>query len=193
MKSGRMPSQTTTTTYSALPAANAAAGHSPPSKRAQRMARMRRTVFKSYSRGSNEKVGKIETNRKIRTGSGILNEHNRFVLSKGMNTKCESVFDTLPWPPFEKGSATVSVAESGVAPDFRSASISFVRRLRKTKFSARRRKPRARRPRSPERHRPVVALQCRPAAPSGRLGCSGVPQRALGYDHFLLKGLEKVR
>src|SRR5690242_17923319 len=91
------------------------------------------------------------------------------------------------------GSATVSVAESGVAPDFRSASPSFVRRLRKAKFSARRRKPRARRPRSPERQRLVVALQCRPAAPSGRLCCSGVPQRALGYDHFLLKGLEKVR
>ncbi len=36
----------------------------------------------------------------------------------------ESVFDTFPWPQFEMGSATVPVAESGVAPDSRSTKIS---------------------------------------------------------------------
>jgi len=36
----------------------------------------------------------------------------------------ESVFDTFPWPQFAMGSATVPVAESGVAPDSRPTKIS---------------------------------------------------------------------
>ena len=36
----------------------------------------------------------------------------------------DTVFDTFPWPQFERGSATVPVAESGVAPDSRPTNIS---------------------------------------------------------------------
>jgi hypothetical protein len=36
----------------------------------------------------------------------------------------DTVFDTFPWPQFAMGSATVSVAESGVAPDSRPTKIS---------------------------------------------------------------------
>jgi hypothetical protein len=36
----------------------------------------------------------------------------------------EIFFDTFPWPQFEMGSATVPVAESGVAPDSRPTNIS---------------------------------------------------------------------
>lgn len=45
-----------------------------------------------------------------------------------VNTMIESVFDTFPWPQFEMGSATVPVAESGVAPDSRPANISSSRK-----------------------------------------------------------------
>src|SRR5690606_8971087 len=34
-------------------------------------------------------------------------------------------FDTFPWPQFELGSATVPVAESGVAPDSRPTNLSY--------------------------------------------------------------------
>ena len=40
----------------------------------------------------------------------------------------DTVFDTFPWPQFEMGSATVPVAESGVAPDSSSAQTSSAKK-----------------------------------------------------------------
>ncbi|MDE3066804.1 MAG: class I SAM-dependent DNA methyltransferase [Verrucomicrobiota bacterium] len=40
----------------------------------------------------------------------------------------DTVFDTFPWPQFEMGSATVPVAESGVAPDSSSAPTSAAKK-----------------------------------------------------------------
>ena len=46
------------------------------------------------------------------------------VLTTTPHMNCDTVFDTFPWPQFEMGSATVPVAESGVAPDSRPTKIS---------------------------------------------------------------------
>ena len=63
---------------------------------------------------------------------GLLQSHAHWLwfvtkcskLKSDFNYTSESVFDTFPWPQFEMGSATVPVAESGVAPDSRSTNIS---------------------------------------------------------------------
>src|SRR5437879_2864142 len=64
MKSGRIPSQTTTTTCSALPAPNAARERNPLRRTASMTAHMGRAVFKSFRRGSNEKVKEISRQRR---------------------------------------------------------------------------------------------------------------------------------
>jgi hypothetical protein len=46
----------------------------------------------------------------------------------------DTVFDTFAWPQFEMGSATVPVAESGVAPDSRSTNISSAQKSDQRSF-----------------------------------------------------------